>query len=131
MPVNTIPVSDLKSATDPNLSYYPFKMAIGTARIQKDILNEFGCMCKTVIITNNDLNNGITVITVDPNSPPETIPPNTKGEQDQWTSYIDVTPNAVSGKGILELWLVKLSDAKISAKQKTVMMSTNGMMINV
>jgi len=122
MPVNTIPVSDLKSATDPNLSYYAHKITIGTTRIQKDILNEFGCMCRTVIITNNDLTNSISVITVDPNNPVDSIPPNTKGEQDQWTSYIDLTPDPVSGKGLLELWLVRLEEAKRSGINKTVTM---------
>src|SRR5690242_11232075 len=103
--VNQIPVADLKSATDPNIIYYPFKIVIGTARIQKDILNEFGMMCKTVIITNLDNTNPISVITVDPQSPADSIPPSTKGEQDQWTAYIDLVPNAVTGKGLLELWL--------------------------
>lgn len=111
MGFNTIPVESLKSPTDPNIPFFAWKEVIGTTPITIDILNKFGCLAKAVIIENDDSTNNISVVTIDPANPVETIPPNTKGEDDSWTSFIQVTPNAVSGSGVLELQLVKLSDA--------------------
>ena len=110
--MNQIPVEDLKAATDPNLPFYSFKQVIGTAVITHDILNEFGMMCKAVIITNFDSTNNISVINKDPQNPVDIIPPSTKGEEDTWTSFIQLTPNAVTGNGILELQLVPLKDSR-------------------
>lgn len=112
MPTGTIPVEQLKSPTDPNLPFYSFKLAFTTAVVIKDIYNEFGAYAKAVIITNNDSAAGVSVIQNDPSNPAEVIPPATKGESDAWCNFISLTPNAVTGKGLLELWLVKLEDAK-------------------
>lgn len=112
MPTGTIPVESLKSPTDPNLPFYSFKQVISTSEIKMDIFNQFGAYAKAVIITNLDKNNNISVILNEPNAPSEIIPPSTKGESDVWANFIDLTPDAVTGNGVLELWLVRPEDAR-------------------
>lgn len=111
MPTGTIPVESLKSPTDPTLPFYSFKLAIGTTPIIKDIFNEFGGYAKAIIITNNDPTNVILAINNDPSNPAETIPPSSKGEDDSWSNFISITPNAVTGAGLVELQIVKPQDA--------------------
>lgn len=122
MPTGTIPVESLKSPTDPNLPFYSFKQAFTTAPVIIDIFNQFGCYAKAVIITNNDKNGNVSVIQNEVSNPTEIIPPSTKGESDAWCNFISLTPNAVSGSGILELWLVKTEDAKIKPLHTSRMM---------
>lgn len=111
-----IPSDDFKSASDPSIPFFSFKQKIGTAVLSHDCLNEFGCLCKTVVITNFDAVNSVSVVTKDPNQPADVIPPSTKGSQDEWISHVVLTPNAGTGNGLLELQLVKLTDAKDGMK---------------
>jgi hypothetical protein len=107
-----IPSDDYKSASDPSIPFFSFKEVIGTSVITHDTLNEFGLLCKTVVITNFDTVNNIAVTTKDPANPTDQIPPSTKGSQDEWISFVKITPNVGTGKGILELQLVTRENAK-------------------
>lgn len=119
MPLSVVPIESLKSPIDPNLPFYSFKQKIGTAPIIIDIYNQFGCLAKAIIITNDDSTNTISAVNVDPNNPVEIIPASSKGEDDSWTTFISVTPNAVSGAGLLEIQLVKIEDARKPMQNNT------------
>lgn len=126
-----LPADAFKSASDPSIPYFSFKTKIGISEIKKDCLNEFGMICKTIIINNFDSIGKILVTVKDPNDPQDIIPPSTKGSLDQWVSFVDVIPDAVTGNGILELQLVTLENARklVKTKQEFNAMLITGMML--
>lgn len=76
-----------------------------------DALVQFGLLIKSYRIVNNDAGAAVTFRTKSPSGTLKTIAPNSDGSDDDWTSYFEVNPNAVSGNGIIELELVKREDA--------------------
>lgn len=101
----------LKSASDPLLSYQTRPEVIGTAQIRHDTLLEFTKLTKAIRIINNDNINPITYRTVSPSNVLKTVPPASDETIIEWTSYIEINPNAVTGNGVLEFDLVNPREA--------------------
>ena len=105
--------SNFKSASDPSIPYTTQKFAISTVPVIHDFLQELGLIARYYRIVNNDQVNVISFVTESPGNPSDTVPPASEADNYNWTSYISITPNSSTGKGLLEVQLVKLSDAKV------------------
>lgn len=101
----------LKAATDPTISYSSFIENFTTTQIRHDFLLEQGKLSKSVKITNNDGINNVTYRLHSPSDTLRTVPPNSEVTLDDWTSYLEINPNAVTGSGQLEADLVVSKEA--------------------
>jgi len=71
-----------------------------TGVITRDFLQELGMQMVRLEINNRDALADVLVRTEPFQEPPERIPPNTRGElTDEVHSFLQITPNAVSGIG--------------------------------
>lgn len=101
----------LKSASDINIPFEEFPQAIGTAQIIIDTLQRMNQLIKSVRVVNDDAIANLTYRTQSPSGILKTVDPSSEVTFDQWGSYIEINPNAVSGTGLLELDLVEPKDA--------------------
>jgi hypothetical protein len=109
--MSAIQQNGLKSANDPLIPFISVPETIGTVQIRHDSLLETGLLTKSIRIINNDGANPITYRTASPSSVLKTVPPNSDETIPEWTSYLEINPNAVTGNGILERDLVTNEDA--------------------
>jgi hypothetical protein len=100
-----------KSASNPLIPFITRVETIGIAQIRHDALLEFTLNIKSIKIINNDNLNPITYRTQSPSAILKSVPPNSDETLDEWTSYLEINPNAVTGSGILEMDLVTTQDA--------------------
>ena len=101
----------LKSASDPLIPFITIPEVIGLLQIRHDSLLEENMITKVIRIINNDAVNPITYRTQSPSNILRSVPPNSDETLEEWTAYIEINPNAVTGNGILERDLVKSEDA--------------------
>lgn len=110
--MSAIDTGSLKSASDPLIPFITRLETVGTAQIRHDSLLEWGLLIKSVKITNNDT---LAVLTVRTNSPSNgliSVDPASELVIEEWTSYLELNPNAVSGVGQIEIDLVQSKDAR-------------------
>jgi hypothetical protein len=104
--------SKLKGNSDPTLSFFTSTLVFTTSVLTIDSLNQFGAYIKSFRIVNLDNGNAVTFRQGTTTDPSKTIPPNSENVSDGWESFVQITPNAVSGNGYIELDLVAKSDAE-------------------
>ena len=110
--MSAIDTDTLKSASDLNIIFDTRPEVIALLQIRHDSLLEFGRLIKTTKIVNEDGLNNITYRTKSPSAPLRTVPPNSDETIEEWTSYLEINPNPVTGDGLLEMDLVLLKDAR-------------------
>jgi len=101
----------LKSASDTNIPFLNRKVVFTTAQVLIDSLQQFQRLIKSYRIVNRDAINPLTYRIKSPSGTLETVEQSTEVADNDWTSFLEVNPNAVSGTGIIELELVKPKDA--------------------
>lgn len=101
----------LKSASSLDIPFTEFPQAILTAQITLDTMQRFNQLIKSVRIVNDDALAVLTYRTQSPSGILKTVDPSSEVTFDQWGSFIQINPNAVSGNGLLELDLVEPKDA--------------------
>ena len=115
--MSAIDVENLKSVNDDKIPFQTFPEPIGTTEIKFDTLFRFGKIIKKGRIINDDGTNNITFRVGSIQSPIQTIPPKSDESFDGWVSKIFITPDGVTGKGLLELDLVNSKDARQEVKK--------------
>jgi len=104
--LSLVEIAILKGVNDPNLNWdkriFPFTIA----QERHDFLTEDNSYVRAYRIINRDSLAPLTYRQDKNNQPLITLDPSSIDEQEGWTSYIEVNPNAVSGLGILEVDLV-------------------------
>lgn len=111
--MSAIDTSNLKSINDDKIPFEFHQEAIGIIPIKFDTLFRFGA--KLILrgrIINDDNINPILLQVGSVQAPIQSIPPNSDESFNGWFSKIIIIPNAVTGKGFLELDLVQSKDAK-------------------
>lgn len=101
----------LKSASSLDIPFTEFPQDIGTVQIIIDTLQRMNQLIKSVRIVNDDALANLTYRTQSPSGLLKTVDPSSEVTFDQWGSYIEINPDAVSGAGLLELDLVEPKDA--------------------
>lgn len=103
---------EYRSPSDPTIPFSTLPESVGVAQIRHDTLLEFTKLCKELKITNNDAINSITYRTQSPSSVLRSCPPNSEVTVTEWTSYIEINPDAVTGAGLIEMDLVDSKEAR-------------------
>lgn len=101
----------LKSPADQTTPFLIRRIPFTTAQVRIDTQYQFGLIARAIRIVNLDGTNNLTWRIISPSNVLETLQPNTEASSLEWTSYIEINPNAVSGDGLVEIELVKPEDA--------------------
>jgi len=99
-------IEKLKGINDPSISWDKIVFPFTTAIEQHDFLNENNSYVRAYRIFNNDVIAGLVYRQDNLGNPTIPMDPGDIEVQEGWVSFIQVTPNAVSGNGILEVDLV-------------------------
>jgi len=111
--MSAIDTSNLKSINDETIPFEFHQEAIGVVPIKFDTLFRFEAkLIQRGRIINDDNVNPILLQVGSAQAPVQSIPPNSDESFDGWFSKIIIIPNAVTGKGFLELDLVNSKDVK-------------------
>lgn len=110
--MSAIDSDSLKSASDPLIPFITRIENFTTAPIRHDTLLEFGLLVKSIKITNNDNLATMTIKTMSPSNNSITIDPSTELTLEEWTSFLEVVPNAVTGTGQIEMNLTSSKEAR-------------------
>lgn len=103
----------LKGINDPTLKWDTIPIPFTTAVLTRDFVAENLAYVRGFRVINNDAGANLLYRYDTPNKQQITLPPASEDSQEGWTSFIQITPNAVSGTGILEVDLVPMEMAKI------------------
>lgn len=96
----------LKSPESENIPFLTRTEDFTTAQLRHDCLLEFSKLLKTTKIVNNDGVNILTYRLQSPSATLRTVPPNSEDTLNEWTSYLEINPNPVTGSGVVEMDLV-------------------------
>lgn len=108
------------SSVNPNLLISPSNNSIpfittpfivGTAQLRIDSVLQQGMLIKSVRIENNDGINVLTYRTQSPSGVLKTLPPSSVDTFDEWGSYLEINPNAVTGDALIEVDMALQQDA--------------------
>lgn len=111
--MSQVEVSKLKGINDATLVWDTLVFNFTTGQIRHDFLTENNSYVKAYRVINRDVVNNLTYRQDSANRPPITLEPLSSDEQQGWTSYIEVNPDAVLGLGTLEVDLVTRQNAQI------------------
>jgi len=103
----------LRGVNDENLSFFTTTLPFTTAVLVVDTLTQFQAYIKEARIVNEDGLNVVLYRQGNPLEPQKTVPINSAVTISGWESFIQVTPNAVTGGGILEIDLIDRFVAEI------------------
>lgn len=101
----------LRGILDTTLSFFNTTLTFTTAVLIIDTLTQYGAYIRSYRIVNNDAGNAVSYRTVSPTDPIKTVPPSSALTEQGWESFLEITPNAVTGSGYVELELVSRKDA--------------------
>lgn len=108
------------SAVNPNLLVSPSNNSIpfvttpfvvGVAQLLIDTVQQFGMLIKSVRITNLDAANTLTYRTQSRSGVLKIIPVSSVDIFDEWGSFLEINPNAVTGDALVEIDMVLQQDA--------------------
>lgn len=125
--MSTVNPDGLKSASDTTIPFLSRPETIGLVQIRHDTLIEFAKITKTVKIVNNDAVNSVTYRLQSPSAPLRTVPPNSDETIDEWTSYVEINPDPVTGQGTIEMDLVSPKDARLPNVNRKQELELNGL----
>ena len=116
--MSSINPDELKSPRDLTIPFSTTPQNFTTVQVRIDSLIQFGKLIKSIRIENNDTTNNLTWRSQSPSNLLKILGPSAIDEVDEWTSYLEINGNAVTGTGQLEMDLVDLQDAKKLLKRK-------------
>lgn len=91
---------------------FPFTIAV----LRHDFLQEYASYVRAFRVVNEDAINSLSYRQDSRSKQAVTLDPSSIDNQEGWTSLIEVTPNAVTGVGFLEVDLVPRSIAELMVK---------------
>lgn len=103
----------LRGLLDQSLSFFTTVQAFTTSPLTIDSLTQFQAYIKAFRIVNQDGTNVLTYVQGQLTEPSKTVPISSEVVSTAWESFIKLTPNAVSGKGFIEMDLVPRSVAEL------------------
>lgn len=109
--MSAINYENLKSANDDTIPFRNNKELLLKTVIKFDSLLRFGMLLKSVRVVNNDSTGEILVQTGSNQAVPEKIPPNMEQTFEGWFSKLIVTPDPVTGDGLLDYDMSTSKDA--------------------
>ena len=101
---------NLRAPTELNIKFVPLPQAFTTATIRRETLLEFNKLYKRAVIENNDTANQV-LVRVEPFGTQKIVPASSRLEIEEWHSFLEVVPDAVTGTGRIELDLVDQEEA--------------------
>jgi hypothetical protein len=110
--VSYVQKDKLRGTDDPNIPYVTSDLAFTTAVSVTDTLTQHYALAKKFRIVNQDGTNSLTYKQGSKDGVSKPVPPNSEVIVSGWESFIQITPNAASGLGFLEMDLVTLDNAK-------------------
>jgi len=104
--VSQVEIRKLKGINNTDLNWdtlpFPFTLTV----LRHDFLTEYNSYVRGYRVINEDIVASLTYRQDQLNKQAITLEPSSMDNQEGWTSFIEVTPNAVTGQGILEVDLV-------------------------
>jgi len=116
--LSKVEIRKLKGINDTALNWDTLPFAFTTAQERHDFLAENNSYVRAYRVINQDVLNSLNYRQDQRNKVLITLDPGAIDNQEGWTSYIEVNPNAVTGAGILEVDLVprEIAELKIIAR---------------
>jgi len=111
--LSLVEISKLKGIEDPSISWDKLIFPFTTAIERHDFLTENNSYVRAYRVINNDPLAGLTYRQDSRSSPTIPLDPSSIDNQLGWTSLVEVTPNPVSGNGILEVDVVPRGMAQL------------------
>ncbi len=108
-----VEIAKLKGINDTSLVWDTLPFDFALAVLRRDFLQEFGSYVRGYRVINNDSLNTLDYRQDQRNKVATVLDPSSIDTQEGWTSYIEVTPNAVTGNGQLEVDLVPREIAEL------------------
>lgn len=103
----------LRGVNDENLSFFTTTIRFTTGQLVIDALTQFSAYIKAARIINNDSLNTILYRQGSPLEPQKIVPIDSAEKIGGWESFLQITPNAVTGDGFLEIDLIDRNVAEI------------------
>ena len=111
--MSKVEIRKLKGINDTTLSWDTIPFPFTTVQFFRDFLSEFNSYVRAYRVINRDALANLTYRQDQRNKQLITLDPSSMDNQEGWTSYLEVNPNAVSGTGILEVDLVPREIAEL------------------
>jgi len=108
-----VEIRKLKGINDTSLVWDKEIFDFTTTQLFRDFLSEFGSYVRAYRVINRDQINSLTYRQDSKNKVAITLELASIDNQEGWTSYLEVNPNAVSGIGQLEVDLVPREIAEL------------------
>jgi len=110
--LSVVQLGSLKGINDLTLVWNTLTFPFTTAQLRIDFLNRYNSFVRAYRVVNQDVLATLTYRQDGGYSQLITLDPSAIDEQQGWTSYLEVNPNAVSGQGELEVDLVTRENAQ-------------------
>jgi len=114
-----VQISKLKGINDGTLTWDTIPFPFTTAVLLHDFLQEYNSYVRAYRVINADLVNSLDYRQDSRTKQPITLDPASIDNQEGWTSLIEITPNAVSGTGTLEVDLVPREIAELKRNTRS------------
>jgi len=112
-----VEVLELNGINDTKIVWDTLIFNFTTAQVRHDFLAENGSYVRAYRVINRDSLNNLTYRQDSANKAAITLEPLSFDDNEGWTSYIEVNPNAVTGVGTLEVDIVTRENAQIKLKR--------------
>jgi len=110
--LSVVNVGSLKGINDESLVWDTLPFPFTTAVLTIDFLNRYNSFVRAYRVINEDVLTALTYRQDGAYKEPITLEASSIDEQEGWTSYIQVNPDAVNGQGVLEVDLVTRENAQ-------------------
>jgi len=117
--MSQVQIAKLKGINNADLNWDTIPFPFTTAILLHDFLQEYNSYVRAYRVINED---GVNLLTYRQDSRTKqsiTLDPASIDNQEGWTSLIEVTPNSVTGRGVLEVDLVPrvLAELRVNARR--------------
>src|SRR5574341_1176778 len=102
----------LKGTLDPAIPFFTITRTFTTTVLTIDSLSQFGAYIRSFRIVNLDGAANAQYRMHQATEPLKPVPPNSDVTEESWSSFVQITPDAVTGNGFIEMELVKKEDAE-------------------
>jgi len=104
--MSQVEITNLKGINDTTLSWDTIAFPFTTAVLLHDFLQEYQSYVRAFRVINEDVVGTLTYRQGSRTKQAITLDPSSIDNQEGWTSLIEVTPDGVTGQGVLEVDLV-------------------------
>ncbi len=116
--MSQVEIRKLKGINDTSLTWdtliFPFTLSV----LLHDFLQEYNSYVRAYRVVNQDAVNNLTYRQDSRTRQNITLEPNAIDNQEGWTSLIEITPDALTGTGILEVDLVPRAIAELRSNAR-------------